>query len=215
MQKYPTLNLETIEKLVDMLGGLEGLRALERGDLMIMPKSRRQEVGREIELLSVTSDGTLPAEWIGELRSKGIVVCPWAKESLQTVASSFQATTGVTSRLVILKEDMLFRLLGRNQRVASMVARQCGWVAPSIETVFLLCKQLSLGDLYRLHATAGLWVMHRPIKFIEGNRIRFNLVGEKREIAGPNVKLSACDVSGEVRLDRRLSGYVFELPDPM
>lgn len=214
MAKYGKLDLGTIEMLVNMVGGMKGVTALQRGDLMVVPKKRVHKKGRDIEFLTVTTDGTKSSQWMSRLRSRRTVVWSDAEQVFRGNAEAFPSTTGRTSRLVILKNDPLFKLLGRKHSVAYRIAMQCGWIPPDPEVACYLCEQLSQDKLEKLGVPRGLHVMHRAVRDFHGKLVNFSF-GRELEIAGPNLLFSASRISDDDKEDEPNYGYVFALPDPM
>lgn len=206
MAKYGKMDLDTIEAVLNLVGGYEGVEALKRGDLKVVPREREHVLDRDIFHLSVTSDGTKCSEWKARLKvNNQAIVWTDAELILQKGPDSFPVTSGKTSHLVILKNDPLFDVFERKPSVALRIAKQCGWILPDAEVACLLCELFSKGGLIS-KGLSNIKVMHDPI-----DSLRFGFGLEPRTF--PGLIFGAASVETDDWAMNSRTGFVFALPE--
>jgi len=137
----------------------EGIRMLQRGDLVIMRPERRWREENGVIYFTVVSDGTIGPEWIERLVRQGYRLSRWAKDVLKS--KHFQPTTGVSYEIAVIKGDTY----SDEERVTYKIREDAaarGFSEPSAEVACLIREKFLDKEL---KAMGLMWiaVMHEPI----------------------------------------------------
>jgi hypothetical protein len=199
--KYPEMSWETMEAIVDKLGGMNGVRNLLGGTLTVSETARFWWEENDTIYFSVTSSGTTGPDWVDRLKRKGFEVTDHAKNML--CSKDFCPTSGVEAKIAVLK-GMLF---ADGHRITSEIRAEAAkrkLVKPNVEVACLIRELLMHGELESM----GLWgivTMHEPIEDASGDMdlLRAVQMGARR-------LLGSCGGGNEEgwRLD---NGFAFEV----
>ena len=154
------LTADQLNAIVKKLGGK--VRALK----FLCDKrtaSKWHEKNGEINLGSVTSDGTTGPDWIKRLKKNGFRVDNWAKMAL--VSPYFKPTNGVTTKITILKGESW--LDGARTTENIRYAADHHWlvqlIAPNAEVACLIREKFTDKEIKEM-GFSMIVTMHEPIK---------------------------------------------------
>ncbi len=189
----------SVEAVFNKLGGVEGARALLRGELIVTepPRSWREENG--VITFNVTSDGTSGPEWITLLEGNGSRVGCHAKQVL--LSPDFTPTNGVTTEVAVLK-GMLFTNDDRITKKIRAEADQRKLFKLNAEVACLIRKKFTDGEIKAM-GLLYIVVMHEPINDSDGD---LSLLSVDRDRGGR--WLIACRGKSGDRWDRD-RGFAF------
>ena len=108
---------------------------------------------------SVTSDGTTGEQWIKRFEAKHFRTGPYVQEIL--LSPDFQPTSGVTTKVVVLKGKS-FGNIDRTTETIRFEAARRQFVTPNAEVACLISEYLSSSDMEEMGLT-WIVIMHEPI----------------------------------------------------
>jgi hypothetical protein len=203
--KYASLDLGTIEGIVNKLGGMDGVKRFLRGEITVSEPIRAWREQDGVIYFSVTSDGTTGHDWISRLEKKGFRLSDYAKSILRS--SDFKPTSGITTEIAVLKGE----LFSDNDRITKKICNEAyaGTLTqtrklsdPNPEVACLIRENFSDKELEDM----GLyWIvtMHNPINDSGGDP---SLLGADR--SGGGLWLGTYYGRPDIRC-HRASGFAF------
>jgi len=201
--KYASLDLGTIEAVVNKLGGMDGVQRFLRGEVEIRESDRRWQEENGVVFFSLpATNGRTGEGWIEYLESKGFQVSDYAKSVLRS--PDFKPNDGVIYKIAVLK-GMLFQ---DNDRIISNIRAEADrrkFLKPNAEVACLIRDNFSDKEIEAM----GLWwivAMHEPIEDSDGDPL---LLHARRSVGGRWLR-AAYGKPGDRWV--RESGFAFVLP---
>ncbi len=181
--KYATLNLGTIEALVNKLGGLEGVNRFLRGEITISEPARRWREQDGVIYITVTSDGTSGPECIKRWEKKGLRVSDDVKQLL--LSPDFKPTKGVVYEIAILKGNLFKDSHGSTRNIRNEADKR-KLEKPNAEVAYLISENFSNEEIKAM-GLCWIAIFHEPIKCGDGGPF---LLGVSRDVGC--LRLDAC-----------------------
>lgn len=158
MSKYGHRPHNWFEAIVNRLGGEEAAEQFLRGESVISKSTPSWKEQDGVIYFTVTSEGVVGPEWITYFEENSFFnLCDHSKSQL--ASRDFQATSGVTTQVVVLNRVLRRGLLSGDLEIHHKAKDKFRLIKPNTELACLICKKFTEQEIRAMGLTALIIAM--------------------------------------------------------